>query len=149
MKIERRKCCVLCGFPVDIKREPVILDSSIFSFIHYHNNTCESCGHQLDGSTIPVVHRFVAKISSRLKRERDSIWKFIQEYHGLTDDEKESICIEIPNFMRPNHVSNSLNLSIDDMLVPYSWNVVWLEVKCNTKFARLLVKEWYSKQKNV
>jgi hypothetical protein len=55
-------CCNECGFPVELRREPVLLKNDIFSLIHYNEYACKSCGHQCDGSTIPVIHSFAEKI---------------------------------------------------------------------------------------
>lgn len=55
-------CCRECGFPVDLPRDPVFLKNDIFSLISYEENVCDTCGHQRDGSSIPVVSQRIQEI---------------------------------------------------------------------------------------
>jgi len=63
--------CSKCGFPKNIEREPVIMDSNPLSFVSYEENKCEECGHQADGSTIPAVAKTIRRIANRKNDE----WK--------------------------------------------------------------------------
>lgn len=54
--------CSACGFPKAMKRNPVFIKDDIFSLIKFKENVCEECGHQKDGTSIPVVQEAIRKI---------------------------------------------------------------------------------------
>jgi hypothetical protein len=133
-------CCNKCGFPVHTQRKNVFLTSSIISMIEYDNNVCESCGHQKDGTTIPVVYEHWQKICNKFLTERDDLIKFLNHYTFLSNEDKKKVCVELPRFMTPNYKSNG-DMNEDDFLEPYSWGVVYNEVINNTKLSRIMVRD--------
>ncbi len=58
---EQELICSTCGFPKNMLRNIVILENDIFSLIHHEENTCEGCGHQKTGWTIPVIQNEVVR----------------------------------------------------------------------------------------
>jgi len=135
-----KMCCNECGFPVDIPRKPVFLTDNILSIIKYDMNVCTSCGHQKDGTTIPVVYEHWQKICNKFLTERNDLIKFLVHYNLMTNSERKEVCVELPRFMRPNYKSDG-DIMKDDFLEPYSWSVVYWEVLNNTKFSRILVRD--------
>lgn len=57
--------CLTCGFPKAMKRNPVFIKNDIFPLIRVKLNTCKECGHQKDGTSIPVVQEAVKEIVVR------------------------------------------------------------------------------------
>jgi hypothetical protein len=133
-----KKCCNLCGFPVDIGRKPVFITDSVLSLVEHDHNTCESCGHQRDGSTIPVVYELIQELHNEYRKERGDLIKFLKHYN--TKINKEDVCVWLPRFC-DKRLKPSNNPEDDDVLVPYSWNVVYSEVIYNTKLSRIMVRD--------
>ena len=134
----KKECCSKCGFPLDFLRKPVLLDCNILSYLHYEHNTCEECGHQKDGSTIPIVHNLIQELCNKYIDERKRLIKFIHYYHFLTDEQRKEVCLSMPRFMKENYESKG-NQEEDDIEEPYSWSVVFLEVINNTKLSRAML----------
>jgi hypothetical protein len=139
-KFSMKNCCDVCGLPIDLPRTPVIITTSPLSIIEYDNGVCLSCGHQSDGSTLPSVHKLIQEICNKFIKEREDIIKFLRHYDSLDAKERKNVCVEIPRFMRPNHKSNE-NMDDDNLLEPYSWNVVYQELICNTRLYRILIRD--------
>ncbi len=133
------KICSKCGFPVDMPREPVILDDNILSMMHYMENECEDCGHQIDGSTIRSVYEFWQKMGNDLYDERKKLIKFIHKYQFLTEKQKEKVCLEMPRFMRGGYKSEGKPKGDGDIDEPYSWSVVYFEVINDTDLSRSML----------
>lgn len=139
--------CSKCGFVKEAPREPVFITNNILSFLEYEHNTCEECGHQKDGMTIPIVHRRMQQISNTLITEREALWSFVKEFYALDQDQKKEVCVEVPRFCKPGYESPADDMYAGDMPEPYSWNVVWIEIVNGTPFARTLVREWRRERK--
>lgn len=135
--------CKTCGFVKEIPREMVITTDNILDLIQIESNTCIECGHQKDGSTIPVVHAKISEVANKLINERDAIWNFVKEYFDLFEEDRKNVCIKIPRCIKPNHEFTG-DWTKDDIEEPYSWNVVMIEVKANTRLGKILVREWYN-----
>jgi hypothetical protein len=134
-----KKCCNVCGFPLDIPRKPVILDSNILSMFDYEHNTCLSCGHQKDGSTIPVVYYKIQELCNKFFKERDDLIKFLHYYTFLDKEGRKEVCVMLPRFMQPNYKSDGS--SDGDILEPYSWNIVYNEVINNTRLYKVMIRD--------
>jgi hypothetical protein len=143
-----KKCCNVCGFPVKMEREPVILKNSVVSLIEYDTNTCLSCSHQADGSTITVVHNRLQGLCNRFIKEREDLIRFLHHYEFMEDGARKGVCVELPRFMKPNH--KSTGSTDDDMLEPYSWDVVYNEVINGTELSRVMVRDidWKNLENN-
>lgn len=76
---EKFTACQTCGFPKEVERTPVFLKDDIFSLIHYEENVCKECGHQSDGSTLPVIHKMRLRLHSKSK-------ELLQENEHLTEE---------------------------------------------------------------
>jgi hypothetical protein len=142
---ETQTICKTCGFVKETPRVPIFITNNVFSFAQYEAYKCEECGHQSDGSTIPVVHNKIQKVAKGLIEQREAIWKFIKAYMYLSNDEQKEICITIPRYIQSKEMRTKTN-NDSDVEEPYSWNVVWNEVINDTKLSRTLVLEWYRKQ---
>lgn len=135
-----KECCSKCGLPLDIPREPVILTNDIFSLIHYETNTCEECGHQADGSTLPTVHKLISECCNKYIKEREDLIKFFKKFELLHDEARRKVCVEIPRFMKPDYKSSG-DPAKDDLPEPYSWNIVFFEVVNRTPLSKVLVRD--------
>jgi len=135
--IKLRKFCTECGF-LEGDRELIILNNSMVSFIEYDHGTCVQCGHQKDGTTIPIVKKTIRQIATRLHNERKVLQKFITHYSNLTREQQQEVCIMLPRFMQPNY--KAVSAEVDDVEEPYSWSVVYIEVLNDTKLARTMLK---------
>lgn len=134
----QKPCCSKCGFPLDMERDIVILKNDIFSIIHLEEDRCEECGHFKDGTTIKVVKKkFDEAIRKRID-ERNNLIKFIHHYQFLTEEQKMSVCLTMPRFMRENYKSKG-NQEEDDLEEPYSWSVVFMEVINDTKLSKAML----------
>ena len=61
--------CKECGFPIDWERNPVIIESNIFSLAEVQENTCKTCGHQKDGYTIKKIEHLLRRFKEAGKSE--------------------------------------------------------------------------------
>lgn len=65
--------CKACGFPKDMARDILILDCNPVSYLCAEENTCKTCGHQKDGSTIlklqPYRRKLVEEVEKRVRKE--------------------------------------------------------------------------------
>ncbi len=59
---EKRVCCRICGFPVEMARRMMVIGSDPYSLVKYLGNRCNGCGHQKDGTTISVVHERILQL---------------------------------------------------------------------------------------
>ena len=144
-----KECCSKCGFPLDMPREPILLDNNILSFIHYKENTCEECRHQKDGTTIPIVYKHWNNLCNKFFEEREDLIKFIKHYNELDDEQKKEVCVRLPMFMDQNYKRpTNKGLEYDDVEKPYSWNAVYFEVINNTPLSKVMLKaiDWGDKK---
>lgn len=146
IKIPEATVCPECLFVMEIPREPVLLKNNPLAFLEYQDNVCGTCGHQKDGTTLPIVHERIRTIANRLNERNEAIWQFVQKYFELDEEERKDVCISVPRFMTPNFKSTG-DQYCDEIEEPYSWFVVWNEVRNNTNFAKTLVLEWWRAQK--
>ena len=103
--------CKTCGFPKDMIRNPVILESDVFSLIHYEDNTCEECGHQKDGSTIKLLQPYFKEVYNLgYNKAIEDVEKMIDEY---TRDKEEfyNLCISLEQI---NYIKNKLKQKLKE-----------------------------------
>ena len=79
-----------------------------------------------------------SKNEKQKNKDRKLLIRFIRKFDSLIKKERNNLCVEVPNFMRPDYKKSE----DADILMPYSWNVVYLEVINDTKFSRALLAEW-------
>jgi len=72
-----KECCVECGFPIDMEREPIILDNNPLSYASYKEGKCNTCGSQKSGWTIKSVYKHIQKNmkNKTFRKERGYDWK--------------------------------------------------------------------------
>lgn len=114
------ECCNKCGFPIDIQRKPVIIRGGIISLSLCRTNTCKSCGHQKDGSTIPIVHQKIQDLLTQSIDQRKKLIKFFLHFHYLTKEQRKEVAVKMYQ-------------GEDKPDEPYSWNIVWEEVINDTE----------------
>ena len=138
----KKECCGTCGFPTGIKREPIILTNNILSIVSHQENTCDDCGHQKDGSTIPVVYNFWQKLCRNFIKERKNLINFIRYYNNMNIRLKRGICIYLPRYMNKDYKGPKPKFVIGmDVEIPYSWNTVYKEVIRNTELSKIMLSE--------
>lgn len=125
---ELKECCSTCKFPLDIQRDIVVMDSNVFSVASYNINVCEECGHQEDGSTIPIVAKIIRELHTEYKQQLQDIISFLMDYEYLTKEQRTEIC------------SYKYNAKLD-IEEPCSWNVVYHELIAGTQLGLLLVRD--------
>lgn len=133
-----KECCSKCGLPTEIQRVPVILDNNILSFLEYEENTCEECGHQIDGSTLPEVHKIIQEMANKFINDREKLIKFLNKFNFMTQEERKEVCLFMPRFMNPKYDKSKDDGDFEE---PYSWNVVYLEVLNDTQLSRVMLRE--------
>ncbi len=142
LNVVKKDCCSKCGFPKEIERKPIILSNSVLSYIEYEENTCKECGHQKDGSTIPVVWEHWQSICRNFIKEREDLIKFMKHYSYLDEDDRKQVCVTTPRFMLKDYVTpEGEDLSHGDVEEPFSWNAVHLEVIEGTRLSKVLVRD--------
>jgi len=58
--------CKTCGYPKNLERDIVFLNTNPLSLAEYMEDRCEKCGHVKDGSTI-MLFKYLRKISNLKK----------------------------------------------------------------------------------
>lgn len=74
-----KKCCSTCGFPLDMKRNPVFLKKDMSSYAKVKEGICKDCGHQKSGWTIKSVQEHYIKIIQKLTEAKELE---IEKVHG-------------------------------------------------------------------
>ena len=133
-----KECCSKCGLPTKIPRETIFLDDNILNFFEYEENTCKECGHQIDGSTLPLIYKLIQYIGNKFIKERKNLIRFLNYYNYLTKEERRKVCVMLPRFMKPDYKSSGKSEE-DDIEEPYSWNAVYLEVLNDTSLLRVML----------
>ena len=132
-EVKMKKCCNSCGFPIDMPREPVLINDNIISYLNYKDNECKECGHQRDGSTLPEVNKLIQSLCQKFMKEREQLIKFIKKYNDLNREERKEICVSLPDY------SKQICMFDEESMIPYSWNVVYLEVINNTQLSKTML----------
>ena len=135
-----KDCCSKCGFPKDMPRDPVFITNNMLSMATYLTNKCEECGHQSDGTTIPVINKKLQEIVTRYVKFEDALIKFFKHYNRLDEEQRKEVCVYLPKFMKPNYKSTGDD-TIDEMKEPYSWNVVYIETTNKTKLSQVMIRD--------
>lgn len=95
--------CSACGFPKNMERAPVIMDSNPLSFAEFFSNTCEECRHQKDGSTVKVVYEFWQKLANELiRRKEESVNEAYRKILKIIDDRRKELQDVYDNMMDKN-----------------------------------------------
>ena len=130
-----RWCCAKCGFPINMERDIVILDSNIFCLLNYENGKCSECGHISDGTTISSVHRKISEIVNKRIQERKQLIRFFRHYCSLTEEQKTEICTELPRFV----ITEGIDDDADAALEPISWRVAFQEIISDTQLGKTIL----------
>ena len=105
---------------------------------HLRSNRIPDVKHKLNFKFILLDD--AKEILKRSIKERKDLIKFIHHFQFLSSEERKEVCVEIPQFMKPDYKLTG-DGRIDHMEEPYAWDVVYLEVINNTKLSKILLKE--------
>ncbi len=130
-----RECCDCCGFPLDMKRVPIILTNDYFSIVKASMNKCDICNHQKNGITIECVHEQFQSTFNKLNSRNHRVILFFKRYLSMDDMKRLSVCVSIPEYLIPIK-RGFLN---SDALHDFTWRTACNEIVHDSSLARVLL----------